>query len=141
MVACIWPAFAAEARSQDVRLLLIRPVNAKVLPAEAARAFKQAITEAGSVAFVASMAEATDIIELTSYEWKVDGASGVSETWQFSHLHFPEPDDPPAARARPNLFFVMAEGKTLSESTQAGQEKLRDVLRPLLARFHPVVPR
>jgi hypothetical protein len=142
IIACTAPTLITQARGQDTRILLIRPVDAKALPPEVARTFRLALTEsARGVAFVPSVAEATDLIELTSYEWTLDGTTGVREIWRFSHLPLLAQDEGSASRARPLNILVVVEGGTLAESTRAGAERLREVLRPLLARFQRVVPK
>ena len=134
---------AGEAATcQEIRVLLIRPVNAKVVvPPDSLRTFKQAILDAApDVGFVPIMKEATDLIELTRYTWSPNETYGVSQTWEFYFRPLDQQED--AGRARPGIFIVRVAGKTLAESTQASGERLRDRLRTLLLpRFRPVVPR
>jgi hypothetical protein len=141
-VAGTFVMVATEATCEEIRVLLIRPVNAKALPPDALRTFQRAILEAvPDVALVPTIAEATDLIELTRYEWSPDEEYGVSQTWQFYFRPLEQPEDPPAARARPGGFIFVVPGKTLAESTRASAETLRDALRQILPRFRPVVPK
>ena len=140
---CTLVMFAGEAATcQEIRVLLIRPVNAKVaVPTDALRTFKQAILDAvPDVAFVPTVKEATDLIELTRYTWSLDEEYGVSQTWEFYFRPLDQPEDPPIGRARPGAFIFVVGGKTLAESTQAAADRLRDKLRTLLLpRFRPFV--
>ena len=112
------------------------------MPADALRTFKEAIREsAPDVAFVPTVAEATDLIEFTRYEWRFDTDLGVTQTWRFSFRPLDQPNDPPAGRARPANDMVTVPGKTLDDSTRASGERLREMFRGLLTRFRPVVPK
>jgi hypothetical protein len=133
---------AAEATCQEVRILLIRPEGGKAVPSDALRTFKEAILDsARDVVFVPTVAEASDLIEFTRYEWAFDMNLGVTQTWRFSFRPLDQPDEPPAGRARPINYFVTVPGRTLDESTRASGERLREAFRRLLTRFRPVVPK
>lgn len=141
-VAGIFGFLACEAKGQEVRVLLIRPVDANVIPTDALRTFRRAILEAGpDVAFVRTIAEATDLIELTRYAWSPDEEYGVSETWQFYFQSLDLSQDSLAGRTRPAGFILVGAGKTFAESTQASAKRLREVFHRILRRFRPVVPK
>jgi hypothetical protein len=142
MVVATFAMLAGEvATGQDVRVLLIRPETVQAVPTEALSTFKQAILDAGpDVALVPTVKEATDLIELTRYEWSPDTAYGVRETWEFYFRPLEQPEDPPMMRARPGNFIVIVGGKTLAGSTRASAERLRNKLREiLLPRFRPLL--
>lgn len=136
------------ARSEEIRVLLIRPESATAVPADALRTFKEAILQAvPGVSFVPTMREATDLIELTRYKWSPNEEYGVSQSWEFYFrpLENPRPlDNPegaPTGRVRPGSNVVIAGGKTLAESTQRATGALRDSLRRLFFPPGPVAPK
>jgi hypothetical protein len=140
-VACTLVMLAAEAATgQESRVLLIRPLNAMAVPPDALRTFQQAVLDAApDVTLVPTIAEATDLVELTRYAWSPDEEYGVSQTWQFHFLALDQPQNLPMGHARPGGFVFIVGGKTLAESTQASVERLRDALRKLLSRFPRVL--
>lgn len=140
-VAGILTMAPAEAKCQ-ARVLLIRPEGGTAVPADALRTFKKAIREsAPDVEFVPTLAEASDLVEFTRYDWGFDTNLGVTQTWRFSFRPLDQPNDPPAARASPVNFLVTVPGETLDDSTRASAERLRETFRRLLTRFRPVVPK
>lgn len=142
-VASLFVMEARTATGQEIRVLVIRPTNAKeAVPADALHTFRQAILDAvPGVGLVATAAEATDLVELTRYEWSPDSKFGVTQTWQFFFHPLEKPDVPPTALAKPAGFVFVVPGKTLAESTEVSSEKLRRAFRQLLPRFRPVVPK
>ena len=95
------------------------------------------------MSLVPTLAEATDLIELTRYNWSPeDEKYGVGQTWAFYFRPLDMPDEPPRGPTRPGSYMVVGGGKTLAESTEASGERIRDVLRPLLLPpFRSVVPK
>jgi hypothetical protein len=127
---------------QEIRVLLIRPPDAKAIPRDVGQIFQQAIRDAvPDVAFVTRVAEATDIIEFTSYEddLLVEGKQGLTSKWQYSFRPLVDPSDPPAARARPGNFGLLVRGNTRAESLSKSAEHLRTSMHSLLERFRPIV--
>jgi hypothetical protein len=144
VVAVVALLAAKTVTCEEIRVLLIQPESAKVVPRDSLGTFKQAILGAApDVTFVATIKEATDLIELTRYEWSPDEERGVHQTWEFYFRPLDPPDDLPVGRARPGSFIVMAGGRTLKESTQSAARMLRDELNKLLlSEFRgPVVPK
>ena len=127
---------------QEIRVLLIRPVDAKAIPRDVGKIFRQAIRDAvPDIAFVTRVAEATDIIEFTSYQDDLltEGKQGVTSKWQYSFRPLVDPSDPPAARARPGNFGLIIHGNTRAESLEKSAEHLRTAMHTLLERFRPIV--
>ena len=131
-----------EATGQETRVLLIRPEGGNPIPADAMRRFRRAIQDAApDVLFVTTMAEASDLVELTRYSWSPQEEFGVSETWQF-YFQSLDPSDPRAVgRERPAGFILVGAGKTLAQSSESSADRLRDAFHRLLRRFRPVVPK
>jgi hypothetical protein len=135
---------AAPLEGQEVRVLLIRPTDANVAAVDVAQIFQQAIREAApDIAFVTHLAEATDVIEFTSYkdDFLAEGKEGVTSRLQFSFRPLLDPDDPPAARARPGNFGLVVRGSTRAEAVARLSERLNDAMRRLLERFRTRVPK
>ena len=127
---------------QEIRVLLIRPPDAKAIPRDVCQIFQQAIRDAvPDVAFVTRVAEATDIVEFTSYEddLLVEGKQGITSKWQYSFRPLVDPSDPPAGRARPGNFGLLVHGSTRAESLSRSAEHLRTAMQGLLERFRPIV--
>jgi hypothetical protein len=141
-VALGWLAGATSVECQEIRVLLIQPANANALPADVVRLFQRAIREAATdVGFVTRLAEATDLIELTSYEDDLldEGKEGVTSLWSFSFRPLVHPGDPPAARAAPGNFQFMIQGDTQAEALHKSERQLQRAMTRLLERFRPVV--
>jgi hypothetical protein len=133
---------AGRAPCQEIRVLLIRPADARAIPRDVGRIFQQAIRHAvPDIAFVTRVAEATDIIEFTSYEddLLVEGKQGITSKWQYCFRPLVDPSDPPAARAGPGNFELMVYGNTRAESLGKSAEHLRTAMQRLLERFRPRV--
>lgn len=130
----------SPASGQDIRVLLIHPATSKAVPADALQTVRQAILDAApGVVLVRSAAEATDLVELTHYEWSPDDKNGVTQTWQL-FVHPLRSNDPQEPSARPSRFRFDLTGRTLAESTQASSERMREVFGRVLPRFRRVVP-
>ena len=133
---------ASVGQCQEIRVLLIRPADARVVPPDVDQVFQQAIREAApSIGFVTRVAEATDIIEFTSYDDDLlsEGKEGVTSTWRYSFRPLIYPKDPPAGRANPGNFLLVVRGDTRAESVSKSAERLRVAMRSLLDRFRPLV--
>jgi hypothetical protein len=135
---------AAPVECQEIRVLVIRPPDAKAMPRDVVQIFEHAIREAApDIAFVTRVAEATDLIEFTSYEDDMleVGKQGLTSKWQFSFRPLADPEDSPAARARPGNFAILVHGETRDESLSRSAENLRVAMQRLLERSRPAVPK
>ena len=139
-VALLLALEAGPAFGQDVRVLLIRSPDARAVPPDAWRTFRQAVASAApGVTLVPSAALATDLVELMRYDWDPGGKLGVTQTWRFYYTPLPKPDSFGRTPARPHGHILIAPGKTLAESTELSAQRLRMTLRQLLG-VEPVVP-
>ena len=140
LVACLCAlaVFVASDARCEARVLLIRPEGGTAIPRDAVQSFRYAILRsAPDVRFVRTIAEASDLIEFTGYDWAFDENLGVTQTWQFSVRRLATPEDPASGRALPANLVLTVPGKTLAESTQVSIEMLRERLHRLLTKLEP----
>lgn len=141
-VALLLALQASTACGEDIRVLLIRSPDAKAVPPDAWRTFRQAIRDAApGVRLVASAALATDLVELMRYDWDPGDKLGVTQTWRFYYTPLPKPDAFGRTPARPHGHILTSPGKTLAESTELSETRLRMTLRQMFLGIEPAAPK
>ena len=136
------PLPVGTASAQDIRVLLLRSPDARAAPPDAWQTFRQAIRDAApGVTLVPSAAFATDLVELTRYDWDPGGELGVTQKWQFYYSPLPKPSAFGRTPAKPISYMLIAPGKTLAESTEESAKRLRMRLRQLFLGIEPAAPK
>ena len=130
------PPFTGSGTCQEVRVLVLRPAGAKAVPTDVTKSVERAIAGAlPGVVLVESLADATDLVELTEYQWAPAGDSGVRQTWRFAFRPLLPPGQPALSRAGSQNFVILTQGP-LDEGTRLATDRLRQTLSTLLVRKH-----